>query len=82
LRKPLFALFAVGAIVAMQQQQQARATSGTLYTSKYVPLTIVITPSPVVYAPFAGNVIAADASRDVAYDPFAMPDLVAQASPP
>jgi hypothetical protein len=86
----LLASIALAMVVTRQRPTDA-ATSGVVYTSKYVPITIVITPSPIAYAP-----VSAPGSRRIAvhplvvpqlrgmlaYDPFRMPDVIAQATPP
>ena len=87
----LVAVAAMAGIVVSQPRHRAEAVSATLYTSKIVPLTIVVTPSPtpVGYLPSTmnsgasfGSVVArADSHNQLAFAPLSMPDVVAQATP-
>ena len=88
----LSAVAALAALVVSQPRQRAEAVTGSLYTSKYIPLTIVVTPSPtpVGYAPpsvnsgasFGSLIARADLRNDLAFDPLSMQDVLAQAAPP
>lgn len=85
MKKLSFALLILAAALFVIRTPDAKAVTGTLYTSKNIAVQITITPTPVAYAPHgaAGEAIARAASvpslaNQVAYDPFAISDMIAQ----
>jgi hypothetical protein len=93
LKKYILGLLLIGLGVAMQQAHEAGAVTGTLYTTKDIALTIIVTPSPtpVGYVPGAfgnGARVASNAiprsimppstASMLAYQRFSMQDAVAQ----
>jgi hypothetical protein len=97
LKRLFLCVVLAAAAIGLQRIPTADAVSGTLFTSKVVPLSFMITPSPVAYMPntATGRIAIAAAKRarrraplvggsvapQVAFDPFAMQDVVAQATP-
>lgn len=87
MKKLCFVLLLIAASFAVVRAPQASATSGTLYTSKNVAVQITITPTPIAYEPRAlkADGIATAAmpvqkfsDNMIAYDPFAIGDMIAQ----